>query len=237
MDPWSTINPKGDSTYSIALEAQKRGHKLFYYSPNNLSLENNKVNAKGNFFTLSSNKTKFFSLKKIKKMNLNLMDVVLVRQDPPFNMNYITATYLLEKLSDKVLVINNPKHIRDYPEKLSMFDFDKIIPPTLVSGDLQEILQFNKKNKISIIGPRHGEKIHESLCSSEEMSKAINLKKYFRIPADLRNINYDIHNKKNDIFKHKESYNSKNTQRLNEKELIKLLQKQKEISKEKSYKS
>ena len=80
-------------------------------------------------------------------MNLNSMDVVLVRQDPPFNMNYITATYLLEKLSDKVLVINNPKHIRDYPEKLSMFDFDKIIPPTLVSGDLQEILQFNKKNK------------------------------------------------------------------------------------------
>ena len=96
---------------------------------------------------------------------------------------------------------------------------------------------FNKKNKISIIGPRHGEKIHESLCSSEEMSKAINLKKYFRIPADLRNINYDIHNKKNDIFKYKESYNSKNTQRLNEKELIKLLQKQNEISKEKYYKS
>jgi len=69
------------------------------------------------------------------------------------------------------------------------------------------------------------------------MSKAINLKKYFRIPADLRNINYDIHNKKNDIFKHKESYNSKNTQRLNEKQLIKLLQKQKEITKEKSHKS
>ena len=67
-------------------------------------------------------------------------------------MNYITATYLLEKISDKILIINNPKHIRDYPEKLSMFDFGKIIPPTLVSGDLQEILQFNKKNKISIIG-------------------------------------------------------------------------------------
>ena len=68
MDPWSTINPKGDSTYSLALEAQKRGHKLFYYSPNNLSLENNKVNAKGNFFTLNLNKNKFFSLKKIKKI-------------------------------------------------------------------------------------------------------------------------------------------------------------------------
>ena len=94
---------------------------------------------------------------------------------------------------------------------------------------------FNKKNKISIIGPRHGEKTHESLCSSEEMSKAINLKKYFRIPADLRNINYDIHNKKNNISKYKKSYTSKNTQILNEKQLIKLLQKQKEISIEKSY--
>ena len=94
---------------------------------------------------------------------------------------------------------------------------------------------FNKKNNISIIGPRHGEKVHESLCSSEEMSKAINLKKYFRIPADLRNINYDIHNKKNNIFKYKDSYNSANTQMLNERQLIKLLQKQKEIVKEKIY--
>ena len=94
---------------------------------------------------------------------------------------------------------------------------------------------FNKKNEISIIGPRHGEKVHESLCSTEEMSKAVNLKKYFRIPADLRNINYDIHNKKNNIFKYKDSYNSANTKMLNEKELIKLLQKQKEIIKEKNY--
>ena len=94
---------------------------------------------------------------------------------------------------------------------------------------------FNKKNNISIIGPRHGEKVHESLCSSEEMSKAINLKKYFRIPADLRNINYDIHNKKNNIFKYKDSYNSANTQMLNERQLIKLLQKQKEIIEEKIY--
>ena len=94
---------------------------------------------------------------------------------------------------------------------------------------------FNKKNEISIIGPRHGEKVHESLCSTEEMSKAVNLKKYFRIPADLRNINYDIHNKKNNIFKYKDSYNSANTQMLNEKELIKLLQNQKEIIKEKNY--
>jgi glutathione synthase len=105
------------------------------------------VNAKGNFFTLNPNKNKFFSLKKITKINLNSMDVVLVRQDPPFNMNYITATYLLEKLSDKVLVINNPKH---------MFAFKKIIPQTLVSSNTDEILQAHKKNKISIIKPLYG---------------------------------------------------------------------------------
>tara|TARA_B100000780_G_C21090143_1_gene439332 strand:- start:274 stop:1230 length:957 start_codon:yes stop_codon:yes gene_type:complete len=186
MDPWSTINPKGDSTYSLALEAQKRGYKLFCYSPNNLSLEKNKVNAKGNFFTLNSNKDKFFSLKKIKKINLNSMDVILVRQDPPFNMNYITATYLLEKLADKVLIINNPKHIRDYPEKLSMFDFDKIIPPTLVSSDLHEILQFNKKNKASIIKPLYGnggegiEKIDSNKTRSKKLVN--NLLKKYKLP-------------------------------------------------------
>ena len=88
---------------------------------------------------------------------------------------------------------------------------------------------FNKKNKIKIIGPRHGEKLHESLCTTEEMSKAINLRKYFRIPADLRNINYDIHNQKNDLFKSKEAYSSNNTKILNINELVSLFKRQKDI--------
>jgi glutathione synthase len=114
------------------------------------------------------------------------MDVILVRQDPPFNINYITATYLLEKLSDKVLIINNPKHIRDYPEKLSMFDFNKIIPPTLVSSDLQEILQFNKKNKVSIIKPLYGnggegiEKIDSNKVRNKKLVN--NLLKKYKLP-------------------------------------------------------
>src|SRR6056300_379914 len=151
MDPWSTINPKADSTYMLALEAQKRGFKLFYYSPNNLSLDYGIVKAKGNFFSLHPGKKKFFQLQKTKVINLDLMQVVLVRQDPPFNMNYITATYILENLTQKTLVINNPTHIRNYPEKLSMFAFKKIIPQTLVSSNTDEILQTHKKNKISII--------------------------------------------------------------------------------------
>ena len=156
MDPWSTINPKADSTYMLALEAQKRGFKLFYYSPNNLSLDYGIVKAKGNFFSLHPGKKKFFQLQKTKVINLDLMQVVLVRQDPPFNMNYITATYILENLTKKTLVINNPTHIRNYPEKLSMFAFKKIIPQTLVSSNVDEILQAHKKNKISIIKPLYG---------------------------------------------------------------------------------
>jgi len=156
MDPWSTINPKADSTYMLALEAQKRGFKLFYYSPNNLSLDHGIVKAKGNFFSLHPGKKKFFQLQKTKVINLDLMQVVLVRQDPPFNMNYITATYILENLTKKTLVINNPTHIRNYPEKLSMFAFKKIIPQTLVSSNVDEILQAHKKNKISIIKPLYG---------------------------------------------------------------------------------
>ena len=103
-------------------------------------------------------------------------------------------------------------------------------PAATISNIAYSLLKiFNKKNKIIIIGPRHGEKLHESLCTSEEMSKAINEKKYFRIPADLRNINYDIHNKKNNLFKTKKTYSSNNTKILNINELTKILKDQKEI--------
>ena len=156
MDPWNIINPKADSTYMLALEAQQRGYKLFYYSPKDLSLDNGIVKAKGNYFSLHPDKKKFFQLQKTKVIDLNLMQVVLVRQDPPFNMNYITSTYILENLTKKTLVINNPTHIRNYPEKLSMFAFKKIIPQTLVSSNVDEILQAHKKNKISIIKPLYG---------------------------------------------------------------------------------
>ena len=106
-------------------------------------------------------------------------------------------------------------------------------PSSTILNIAQALLKiFGKKNKIKIIGPRHGEKLHESLCTSEEMSKAINTKKYFRIPADLRNINYDIHNKKNSIFKSSEAYTSNNTKILNKFELLSLLMKQKEIKSE-----
>ena len=129
MDPLDSINIKTDSTYVLALEAQKRGYQLFHYLPENLIYENGKLFAYGNIFRLFSNQKKFFIEGKLQKVFLEKYDVILVRQDPPFNMNYLTATYLLETILNKTLILNDPRSIRDNPEKLSMFNFPKIIPP------------------------------------------------------------------------------------------------------------
>ena len=125
----------------VSLEAQKRGHSLFHYLPENLIYENGRVSALGNVFKLFPNKKIFFKKSKTQKIFLDDCDVILVRQDPPFNMSYITATYLLEMVSNKTLILNDPKSIRDHPEKLSMFNFKNIIPPTLISKNIQHIIR------------------------------------------------------------------------------------------------
>jgi glutathione synthase len=156
MDPLESINIKSDSTYILALEAQKRGYRLFHYLPENLIYENGRVSALGNIFKLFPDKKIFFKKSKTQKIFLDDYDVVLVRQDPPFNMSYITATYLLEMVSNKTLILNDPKSIRDNPEKLSMFNFKNIIPPTLISKNIQQCFNFQKKYKKTIIKPLYG---------------------------------------------------------------------------------
>ena len=156
MDPLESINIKSDSTYILALEAQKRGYRLFHYLPENLICENGRVSALGNVFKLLPNKKIFFKKSKTQKIFLDDYDVVLVRQDPPFNMSYITAIYLLEMVSNKTLILNDPKSIRDNPEKLSMFNFKNIIPPTLVSKNIEQCFNFQKKYKKTIIKPLYG---------------------------------------------------------------------------------
>jgi glutathione synthase len=156
MDPLESINIKTDSTYILALEAQKRGYRLFHYLPENLIYENGRVSALGNVFKLFPNKKTFFKKSKAQKIFLDDYDVVLVRQDPPFNMSYITATYLLEMVSEKTLILNDPKSIRDNPEKLSMFNFKNIIPPTLISKNMEQCFNFQKKYKKTIIKPLYG---------------------------------------------------------------------------------
>jgi glutathione synthase len=156
MDPLDSINTKTDSTYILALEAQKRGHQLFHYLPENLIYENGKLFAYGNVFKLFHNKKRFFTEGKFQKVFLENYDVILVRQDPPFNMNYLTATYLLETIANKTLILNDPRSIRDNPEKLSMFNFSKIIPPTLISKNVEQCFNFHKKYKKTIIKPLYG---------------------------------------------------------------------------------
>ena len=156
MDPLEKINPKEDSTFVIAQEAQRRGHKLFHYSPKDISLKNNTIIAKGCYFKIINQGKKFFKKQKKISINLNQFHCVLVRQDPPFNMEYITATYFLEMLNQKVLVVNNPTEIRNNPEKLSMFNFKNLIPDTLISEDLTEIQNFIKKYKFTILKPLYG---------------------------------------------------------------------------------
>ena len=156
MDPLESINIKSDSTYILALEAQKRGYQLFHYLPENLIYENGRVSALGNVFKLFPNKKIFFKKYQTQKIFLDDYDVILVRQDPPFNMSYITATYLLEKVSNKTLILNNPKSIRDNPEKLSMFNFKSVIPPTLISKNIKQCFNFQKKYKKTIIKPLYG---------------------------------------------------------------------------------
>jgi glutathione synthase len=156
MDPLESINIKTDSTYILALEAQKRGYRLFHYLPENLIYENGRVSALGYVFKLFPNKKTFFKKSKTQKIFLDDYDVVLVRQDPPFNMSYITATYLLEMVSEKTLILNDPKSIRDNPEKLSMFNFKNIIPPTLISKNTEQCFNFQKKYKKTIIKPLYG---------------------------------------------------------------------------------
>ncbi len=156
MDSFEKINPAEDSTYLIAKEAQLRGYKTFHYLPNDISIRNNQVIAKGCYFKILDKEKKKFKKERQITISLNKFNCILVRQDPPFNMEYITATYFLEMINKNVLIVNNPTEIRNNPEKLSMFNFKKLIPDTLISQDIFEIKKFIKKNKTVILKPLYG---------------------------------------------------------------------------------
>ncbi|MBY7648970.1 MAG: glutathione synthase [Candidatus Liberibacter europaeus] len=156
MDHISTINVAGDSTFAIAIEAQERGYKLFHYTPDQLGMRDNKVYACAEPLSLRDNNDSYYSLGAKEIVDLSQMDVVLVRQDPPFNMNYITSTYLLEKIHPKTLIINNPLWIRNSPEKIFVTEFPDLTPPTLISRDVNQIHQFYLEMKDIIIKPLYG---------------------------------------------------------------------------------
>ncbi|MEK9684865.1 MAG: glutathione synthase [Rhodospirillaceae bacterium] len=157
MDPIETINIETDSTFMLALEAQERGHKLFHYLPSDLSLLDRKLCAKARpILDLKREFGAHCKLGEAIRLDFSEIDVVLMRQDPPFDMAYITATHLLEHAPPSTLVVNNPKHVRNAPEKLFVTHFKGLLPPTLISSDRDQIRKFRETHKDIIIKPLYG---------------------------------------------------------------------------------
>ena len=150
----SKLNLATDTSIFLAKEAQKIGLKLFYYEPQNLSIVKNKIIAQGNFIKFNDNK-KFYKILDNKLLDLSTVKYILIRQDPPFNLEYITTTYILDNLN-KVKIINNPSAIRNISEKLYSTRFMKYLPRTIFSSDIKQIKKFLKLNKKIIIKPIHG---------------------------------------------------------------------------------
>src|SRR5210317_436514 len=150
----SKLNPKSDTSVFLANEIQLK-YKIFYYDPKDLSIINSKVIAKGFFIKFDYNQKKFFKIIKNQKLNLELCKFILIRQDPPFNLEYISTTYILDQIKDKVKIINNPTAIRNVSEKLYSARYQKFMPYTLFSQDLDEIKKFFRKYKKVIIKPIH----------------------------------------------------------------------------------
>jgi glutathione synthase len=156
MDPIEKIDISGNSDFALALEAQNRGHALLYYGPRDLSFRDGKVTAHVRPLNLRAVKGDHFALGDAFVYDLSAADVVLMRQDPPFDMAYITATHILERIHPKTLVVNNPKEVRNAPEKLFVTEFSEFIPPTLITSDLREIRSFREDHKDIIIKPLYG---------------------------------------------------------------------------------
>ena len=180
-DNLKTLNYENDTTIFLAYEAQKQGAKIFYYEPKNIFIKNNKIYADGNF-TKFYNKKKFFKLLGKKTINLERSNYLLVRQDPPFNMNYITTTYFLDRLKT-VKIINNPTSIRNVSEKLYSYEFKKYMPPTIFTSRISDIISFVKKNKLSIIKPINGHggnniKLLKGKINNKNLYKYLKLHRY-----------------------------------------------------------
>ena len=162
-DQLSKLNPKTDTSIYLAIGAQKLKYRIFYYEPHNLSIINNKVLAKGYFVKFNYSNKNFFKILEKKTINLSISKFLLIRQNPPFNLTYISTTYILDKIKKNVKIINNPTSIRNVSEKLYSSSFQKYMPNTIYTKDFTEIVKFFKKNKKIVIKPIHsfgGNDIH-----------------------------------------------------------------------------
>ena len=156
MDPIETIDIDADSTFALALEAQRRGHGLFHYLTQQLTLRDGRVYARARPLQVRREPGNHASLGAPETIDLATLDVVLMRQDPPFDMSYITATHLLEHVHPQTLVVNDPVHVRNAPEKLFVTHFGPLMPPTLITSDREEVLDFRAAHKDIIVKPLFG---------------------------------------------------------------------------------
>ncbi|MHB8530731.1 MAG: glutathione synthase, partial [Caulobacteraceae bacterium] len=156
MDPLEAVNIETDTTFMIMLEAQVRGHGLWVYAPARLALEEGRVLARGQAVNLRAVKGDHHSLGVREVRDLSNLDVVLMRQDPPFDMAYISATYFLERIHPGTLVVNDPREVRNAPEKLFVTDFPKLQPPTLITSDSETLHAFHARHGDVVLKPLYG---------------------------------------------------------------------------------
>ncbi len=156
MDPIDRIKIAGDSTFAVLLEAQARGHKLSYYTPDKLSMADGRIVASAHSLEVRDKQGDHFTLGAAKSTEVSSFDVVLLRQDPPFDLAYITTTHLLERVHPKTLVVNDPASVRNAPEKMYVTEFTDLMPPTLLSRDLDEIKKFRDQHGDIVMKPLYG---------------------------------------------------------------------------------
>jgi glutathione synthase len=156
MDPIERINIRGDSTFALLLAAQARGHSLSYYTPDQLAMRDGKVTASVWPLSVRDKAGEHFTLGEPRHTALSSFDVVLLRQDPPFDLAYITSTHMLERIQPKTLVVNDPAHVRNAPEKVFVTEFPDLMPPTLITRDRDAIKQFRAEYGDIVMKPLYG---------------------------------------------------------------------------------
>jgi glutathione synthase len=156
MDPIERINIRGDSTFALLLEGQRRGHKLSYYTPDRLALRDGEVSASVRSLEVRDSAGDHFTLGEPRHIDLSSLDVVLLRQDPPFDLAYISTTHMLERIHPRTLVVNDPAHVRNAPEKIFVTEFPDLMPPTVITRDLEAIKAFRAEQGDIVMKPLYG---------------------------------------------------------------------------------
>jgi glutathione synthase len=156
MDPIERINIRGDSSFALLLEAQRRGHEMFYYTPPMLTLDRGKLIARGATLKVEDTAGAHYTLSDARTEDLSSFHVVHLRQDPPFDMGYITTTHLLERIHPRTLVVNDPAHVRNCPEKIFVLEFGDLMPPTMVTRNPEDVAAFRREYGDIIVKPLYG---------------------------------------------------------------------------------